>query len=146
MSDYYKATITRKVGKTVYLTLTIIDPNCRLFPIQKESGFLMLVQYFSEYPNKFAPEEIRNNFSLMVDNDWAKSIKSKYVQSFDFISSHNFPWPKKIFKLSDEEYQAWWNNEANLAYAKYKLVVKDATIISELKEGDCWGFSVWELS
>lgn len=143
MSDFYKAIVKKVMGKTLHFSLTIINPDVRVFPLYPESGFLILVQYFSEFPNKFAPDEIKNNFHLMVDKDWAKSVKSKYIKSFDILSSHRAP--NKAYKLKGDEFRAWWDNEANLPFAEYKLVVKDAALLSEFNVGDTWGVGVYEL-
>jgi len=126
----------------MHFSLTIIHPDMKVFPLNAESGFLILVQYFLEFANKSAPEEIKNNFNLMVDNDWAKSVKSKYIKSFDILSSRRAP--DKIYKLKEDEFGAWWECESNLPFAEYKLVVKNASLLSQFVAGDTWGVGVYE--
>ncbi len=142
MSDFYKATVKKITGKTMYFSLTIIQPDIRVFPLNAESGFLILVQYFSEFANKNAPDEIKNNFNLMVDNDWAKSVKSKYIKSFAILSARRAP--DKVYKLKDDEFTAWWECESNLPFAEYKLVVKDVSLLAEINVGVTWGVGVYE--
>lgn len=145
MNDYYKATIKKVTGKTLTFWLTITNPDVRIFPLNISSGFLILAQYFMEFAHKQAPEEIRNNYSLIVDNDWAKSVKHKYIKSFNLISKLNFPVPKKVYKLKGDDFRAWWENETNLPYAEYKLEVNDPSLLSEMSVGDQWNVSVYEL-
>jgi hypothetical protein len=145
MEDYYKATVTKISSKTLYIKLTIINSDIVVFPLRNDSALMIICQSLEEVPaSENYPRSLKNNIALLGSHETAKKEKAKYIREFTLLTKYKWPAPKSAYKLKGDDFRKWWDNEDNLPYGEYKIVVKDENLISHFKVGDSWKTSVAE--
>jgi hypothetical protein len=76
---------------------------------------------------------------VLDDTSWYQQHASRYIASFEKLSMVRFPVKASVYRLKDDAFRAFWDDEAQLPRAEYTLTVTEPTWIEHLRPGDSWG-------
>lgn len=127
--------------------LTIINPDQKSFYNTKSFALLLLLDPLDNAGAKptAITDEIPLEDIVNLNLDIIKKKATKIIKKVDLHDIINFPPDTKTTLLTDDKFRQFWANYNLLPQAILTVLVKNASYISHLTEGQTWKSAAFNI-